>query len=276
MQRKVEEIYLDARALRADGHLNKIRKWLSPPDPSTNFNEAREQHHQRTGQWFLKSDQYARWKKEHNSFLWLNGIPGCGKTILSSSVVADLKQDIVSKNLVYFYFDFNDVAKQSLEMAARSLVDQLYHNQKDLRQEVDALYSSCDEGDNQPDSESLLQLFQRMVQRAGEVWFVLDALDECHRRSEGSAGGLLSWIQGLREPGLDIHILVTSRPEQDIQAAIKSWAHIEEIFPLQSGHVSDDINAYIEARTKTISRWKSRPDIQQKIECALVNKANGM
>lgn len=262
--------------LENDGRLHKIRTWLSPPDPSSNLNKAREQHHEGTGQWFLDSDTYKKWKVERNSFLWLNGIPGCGKTILSSSIVADLDQNATSRSLIYFYFDFNDIAKQSLEKMVRSLVNQLYHNRKDLRKEVDALYLSCREGARQPDNTSLLKLFQNMVQQAGELWIVLDALDECTGRNDGLAGGLLSWIRGLRDAVLNIRILVTSRPEQDIQAAIESWAHTEEVIPLQSGLVSDDINAYINMRTKAMSRWQSRPDIQEKIQSALIEKANGM
>ena len=262
--------------LETDGRLHKIRTWLSPPDPSSNFNTAREQHHEGTGQWFLGSAAYRKWKMEHNSFLWLNGIPGCGKTILSSSVVADLEQNATDGSLIYFYFDFNDIAKQSLEKTVRSLVHQLYHNRTDLRREVDDLYSSCNDGDRQPDSASLFKLFQNMVQQAGKLWIVLDALDECEGRMDGFAGGLLSWLQGLRNAGLDIHVLVTSRPEHDIQAAIESWTHAEEVIPLQSGLVKGDINAYIRARTKAMTRWQSRPDIQQTIENTLIQKADGM
>ena len=129
---------------------------------------------------------------ERDSFLWLKGIPGYGKTILSSSVVVDLEQDATSRSFVYFYFDFNDFVKQSTEKMTRSLFHQLYHNQIDLRKEVDALYSSCNNGDRQPDSASLLKLFQSMVQQAGELWIVLDALDECPGRKDELAGGLLS------------------------------------------------------------------------------------
>lgn len=244
--------------------------------PSGNFNNARQQHHTGTGQWLLGSDRYAKWKTKRNSFLWLHGIPGCGKTILSSSVVADLQESATFLNLVYFYFDFNDIAKQSLESAVRSLVTQLYHNRTDLRKETDALYSLCNDGNCEPDSASLFKLFQTMVQKAGEIWLVLDALDECRERNEGPGGGLLPWIQGLRDTGLDVHLLVTSRPEQDIQAAIESRSFTDEIIPLQSDVVSDDIHAYIRAQTMTMSRWRLRPDIQEKIESTLVEKADGM
>lgn len=156
------------------------------------------------------------------------------------------------------------------------MVDQLYHNRTNLQEQVDTFYSSCRNRNSPADSTSLFKLFQGLVQQTGELWIVLDALDECRQRSEGSTGGLLSWIRGLRDASSAIHVLVTSRPEQDIQAAIHSWAHDEEVISLDSGSIEDDIKAYIKAQTRTMSRWQSRPDIQDKMETTLVKKANGM
>ncbi|KAF2998684.1 hypothetical protein E8E14_002898 [Neopestalotiopsis sp. 37M] len=237
--------------LRADGHHDKIRKWLAAPDPSTNFNKARAQYHEGTGQWLLNSEVYTKWKAEPNSFLWLNGIPGCGKTILSSSVVADLKQSTGSAGIfLYFYFDFTNVDKQSLDNLVRSLIDQLYFTCGNVRKETDDLYSSCNKGSHQPDQESLLALLRNMLQyqHDSEVWIVLDALDECHARNEGTTSDLMSYIKSLRDCTANVHLLVTSRPEHDIRSAIESWARDREIIPLQSTEVKDDINLYIKAK----------------------------
>lgn len=52
-----------------DAKLVKIRKWLSAPDPSMNYQKALKQRQEDTGLWFLKSDQYAKWKIDAASFL---------------------------------------------------------------------------------------------------------------------------------------------------------------------------------------------------------------
>ncbi|KAF6825274.1 pfs domain-containing protein [Colletotrichum musicola] len=134
--------------LQSESRSAEIRRWLSPPDPSTNFHKARLQHQKGTGQWLLEGDSYKRWKSDTKSFLWINGIPGCGKTILSSSVIAELMDSPASSNLVYFYFEFNDINKQSVGKAVRSLISQLYNKTQDhtVRKEVDALYSACQNG----------------------------------------------------------------------------------------------------------------------------------
>src|SRR5437763_5090980 len=86
----------------------KIARWLSPPDPSTNYDKALQQRQDGSGLWFLQINVFAKWKKKQNSFLWLYGIPGCGKTILSSTIIENLKRTIPHQSLLYFYFDFKD------------------------------------------------------------------------------------------------------------------------------------------------------------------------
>jgi hypothetical protein len=50
----------------------KIQKWLSPPDPSTNHNKACEVHQKVTPRWFLEGPIYGEWKAE-GSLLWAHG-----------------------------------------------------------------------------------------------------------------------------------------------------------------------------------------------------------
>ena len=52
----------------------KIYQWLSAPDPSTNHNDAQKKKQSATGEWFTQSTEFADWKKQPNSFLWLHGI----------------------------------------------------------------------------------------------------------------------------------------------------------------------------------------------------------
>lgn len=250
---------------------------MSPIDPSINFHKARELHHRGTCQWLLDSKAYISWRTNRGSFLWLHGIPGCGKTILSSTVVNDLHQNATtSQGLLYFYFDFTDAEKRSVENALRSLISQLYRKREITRPDLDTLYTSCKENGTQPNHASLQSVFQSMIQRCADIWIVIAALDECEVRNEFTADGLLPWIRKLRYSVSNVHLLVTSRPEQDIKSAIESWASIDDGIPLQNHLIADDICSYIHTRVRQMHRWHSRLDVQSDIETTLVKKADGM
>ncbi|KAI1821809.1 hypothetical protein F4861DRAFT_532688 [Xylaria intraflava] len=280
----LEQVKTGVDDIKAHVRIDHIAKWLSPPNPSTNVHGALNSRHPGSGKWLLDHPAYLSWKsKKDTSILWLYGIPGCGKTVLTSTIIEDLTKPGTSQNVLYFYFDFNDTSKQNFDMMLRSLISQLYGHYKnaDVRGSLDALYSSCDDGQKQPRLESLCATFRDMVQRSGtEIWVAIDALDECTIRQEYPNKGLLPWIQDVGAFP-NIHLLITSRPEQDIEAAIrKSTCDSVTFMHIQSSLVKSDIDAYVRSRVRSHGqlrdRWNTRPDIQARIEDTLIEKADGM
>jgi hypothetical protein len=64
-----DSIILTGNQLRED-----LRKWLSPPDPSTNQNIACNAHHEGTATWFFEGRTYKEWKSiGSESLLWIHG-----------------------------------------------------------------------------------------------------------------------------------------------------------------------------------------------------------
>ncbi|KAM3546273.1 hypothetical protein ARSEF1564_000761 [Beauveria bassiana] len=277
LSKQVEHVQASVQSLHTSSHLDKITNWISAPDPSTDLNKARQLRQPGTGQWLLLSEQYQLWKTARNSFLWLYGIPGCGKTVLSSTAITDLCDDEeTSPNLVYFYFNFADVEKRSTEKAVRSLIDQLYRKCTPAQGLLNSFYAPYQKAGGQPSEDALQEILQAMMQECGEVWLVLDGLDECETRSQNAVGGIMPWIQKLRGSLTNIHLLVTSRPGHDIQSCIETWACAEEMISLQSDLVAHDIKAYIETQVQQIKRWQAKPDVQRLIATTLRDGANGM
>jgi len=182
--------------------------------------------------------------------------------------------------LLYFYFDFSDRGKQTLESMVRSLINQLSYWGEDTSRELNSLFSSCEDGHRQPACESLCKVFLHMIEPAKEVWIVLDALDECRTRGGPPTEGLLSWMRGLlNSEQRNVHLLITSRPEQDIKSGVSKLAHDCDIVPIQSDLIADDIRGYIRKRVtedEGLERWISQPDVQKEIEITLMERANGM
>ncbi|KAH8649881.1 hypothetical protein BX600DRAFT_528913 [Xylariales sp. PMI_506] len=267
--------------LYLEGHLNQIHQLLSAADPSINHNEALGKRHPGSGDWFLKSDEYTAWTTGtgQNSLLWLNGISGCGKSVLASTIMDDLRQDKARvNNTLYFYFTFTDSAKQSFEGALRSFAGQLYSGgPPDVRATLDALFVSQNDGNSQPNLTTLKDTIQKMLDSAGKTWIVIDALDECSIGYERN--NLLSWTNDLHARHNSTYFLMTSRPQYDIKQAIDRCIDKKKVISLQNDQVNKDIAAYIKTEvreSKSLSRWCGKEKIQEEIERALENKAKGM
>ncbi|KAF3276933.1 hypothetical protein TWF970_006102 [Orbilia oligospora] len=258
-------------------HQAAIKAWLSPSDCSTNYNKAIRQRHKGTGSWLLESDNFDKWKTDRNSFLWLHGIMGCGKTILSSTVIENLSS---CRPLVYFYFDITDGDKQTFDKMIRSLLYQLYYQSSQAPPpQLEELFHSCEDGNIQPTSLLLSQTFLSIIEKTEEIWIVLDALDECNQEERAE---LLSWMKGIRTVSerKNVHLLVTSRSDKnDIESGIRKLAHAAYALEIKSSLTTTDISAYIRWRVREddgLERWRAYPDIQDEMEAELQRKSDGM
>ncbi|TVY18948.1 hypothetical protein LARI1_G002429 [Lachnellula arida] len=94
------DIRADIRLARIHEDRRRIVGWLSEgiPNPSQEHNVARERHEETTGSWLVNdSNGYLGWLTAPNSFLWLNGGAGAGKSILCK-YFPDLKIGIIKEH----------------------------------------------------------------------------------------------------------------------------------------------------------------------------------
>jgi hypothetical protein len=258
--------------------LEKIRNWLSGPDASSNYHKAHKQRQTETGLWLLHSERFTAWKAKPTSRLWLYGIPGCGKTVLSSTVIKNLLEHCDGcprKATVYFFFDFNDIQKQDPELMLRSLLCQLLERVALMPGSIDYLFLSYGDGHRQPSVYALLDLTRYMIRRLDQVYIILDALDECMHRSE--LMDVLETVAGWHLQ--NVHLLVTSRRERDIEISLGTYIAEENTICLQSDIVNVDIERYVRQRLsddKSLIKWQKDAAIKEEIESALMRGAHGM
>ncbi|EXL73668.1 hypothetical protein FOPG_11125 [Fusarium oxysporum f. sp. conglutinans race 2 54008] len=272
----------DIKSLSSSVRDDAISRWLNPADPSVDHNKAREACHSGTGRWLLNYPTYLAWKSQVNSFLWLNGNSGRGKTILSSIVIEDIRNSSLpqlrNSALLYFYITFTDHKKQSLDAILRSLINQLYRSWAETRRPITSLHSKCGGGSSQATIEQLKSTFRDMLSDGGEVFIVIDALDEYQNRST-QRDELLNWIQSFCNDPVNTHLLVTSRPEHDIKTSIETWADSDSIISLRTDNVGRDISDYVrDVVTKSTSfrRWHGHTSTQDDIVNTLTEKADGV
>ncbi|KAK2808558.1 hypothetical protein FQN50_004590 [Emmonsiellopsis sp. PD_5] len=261
----------------ADQRFQEIRRWLNAPDPSENFHQAIKNRYDGTGLWFIEGKQYQRWKNDPSSFIWLYGIPGCGKTILSSTVIQDLLQngDRQTNVVAYFYFDFKDSQKQTPILLIKSLILQLCRPNPGIPPAIETLFSSCANGGQSPSLDGLLHVLRATIQNLPESHIVIDALDECIYRDD-----LMDVLNTICGWGLgNLHLLATSRKERDIEMCLEELVAPENAICLQTEVVDVDIRHYVahilDTRRK-FEKWRKDDNLRREIETALMQKSKGM
>ena len=106
----------------------EILNWLTDIDYGPQQSDYLQRREPGTGQWLLNSAEYKKWLNTSKQTLFCLGIPGAGKTILSSIVVNDLCDRFHSDaavGIAYVYCNFRQQDIQKAEDLLSSLLKQL-------------------------------------------------------------------------------------------------------------------------------------------------------
>ena len=260
-------------------HPNDILAWIGGADPTTRYINALKGRHTGTGSWYIDGEDFDRWTKEPNSISWLRGIPGCGKTVLSATIIERLT-DLCSHDqdhvLAYFYFSFDDQAFQKVNGMLRSIITQLCSQCTSIPYCVEFLYSKCTEGRSQPlplTSNNLREMLCQLFGCFTQIYIVLDALDECTERHD--LVPVLEGIAGWQKPQL--HLSTTGRKEVDLEQCMGNLTNEADRIGIQGMPVAADISSYVLGRLRTdrrLKRWH-KAELQKEIVETLTLKAHG-
>ncbi|KAJ5757468.1 uncharacterized protein N7511_006162 [Penicillium nucicola] len=243
-----------------------IRAWLQAPDAFINHNAAYAKHHPKTGLWFTDGYSFTNWLVERNSFLWLNGFAGCGKSVLCSAIIQctlheSEKSDV---GIAFYYFAFSDDSKQDAHGMLRALLLQLSVQFPDGEKELEQLCKLSKS--STPSTKALLETLRNFFERFQDSYIVLDALDECPQ--DTTRDDVLRVIQEIRDwrlPG--VHLLVTSRDQLDIRRSLNPNQNCD--IPIKSPGIEKDISDFISYQLATdtkLQRWKVRhTEIQKRL-----------
>ena len=248
-------------------------------DPYPKYSKTIEERQPGTGSWLTNNGTFNDWKKDRKSFLWLFGIPGCGKTVLCSTAIGNILEECSTSTekpvgIGYFYFDFNNHDQQSRDTMLRSLVSQFWLQSREDANALDALYLACGNGASQPLLPMLMHALKELVQISVDAFIILDALDECKEREKLML--TIEEVVGWNVPSL--HILVTSRREREIEESLSKFLDDKDRICVQSALIEDDIRAYVRSRIRMdhkLEKWQ-KPEVQTEIEMVLMEKADGM
>lgn len=271
----VKEIRLKSDDIQKEERQNQIKDWLRPHDPSFDYQREREKRDENTCLWLLENQTFRNWKNDsNNSFLWIYGIPGCGKTVLSTAVIRELTETVKSQThaVLYFFFAFGEKAKQTRDEMLRAFLFYLHRINEGVRKEIYQFFESVTR--EQPDAQDLVTLFWKAAGKFEHISIVLDGLDEVHEA--GHRTELLSWINKVvAAPRPHFHVVVTSREEEDISSAIRG---ISKLIHIDKSMVTLDIEKHIDSEMSKgeLKKWEIIPELHKEIRNTVSQQANGV
>ena len=185
--------------------------------------------------------------------------------------------------MAYFYFDFRDLSKQSCHDLLRSLLFQLSTHSSACCDILHRVYKTYKDGTQQPSDDTLKGCLKDMLRllAQGQVFIVLDALDECPDSSglPSHRSEVLQLVNELVDLHLrGLYICATSRPEVDIRAVLEPLAFRSVSLHDESGQKADIAdyvrNVVNSSPSAAMKRW--RVEDKDMIIETLTERADGM
>jgi len=121
----------------------EILNWLEPVNYTLRQRDYIRNRQPGTGQWLLDIEKFQTWLDTTKQTLFCQGIPGAGKTILTSIVVDDLSKRYhsdTSIGIAYVYCNFRLQGEQKADNLLANLLKQLAQSQSPLPGSVKDLY----------------------------------------------------------------------------------------------------------------------------------------
>ncbi|KAJ5372585.1 hypothetical protein N7517_004591 [Penicillium concentricum] len=198
------------------------------------FNRLRVQG---TCEWFFNDDKFCKWRDSNTSgLLWLSAGPGCGKSILSRSLIDErrLSLNVTTSTVCHFFFKDGYEDRMYGVNALCAVLHQLFT--RDSSGTLIKLALPAHKNYGKALTRSFSELWNILLAcakspHAGEVICIFDALDECEKQSRlqliKKLEEFYSQPHGSSALSSKLSFLITSRPYADIERDFKGFSTAE-------------------------------------------------
>jgi len=203
-----------------------------------------------TGTWLLKQRSYEMWKySTRTPFLWLNGGPGTGKSILTSLVIDDIMIETRKRNgppLAYFYCsrDSSEPRRGDSTEVLLSILRQLLSNGHEYSGDESLILSLSHwqlplkmDATNRLDQSESIAIITDICSIRG-AYIIIDALDECSAKHRENLMDSLDII--CKNTTSIVNIFISSRPnDYDIKTHFTEIPRVEISAKLNSHDIKN-------------------------------------
>jgi hypothetical protein len=244
-----------------------------------------------TGIWLTENISFKKWLRGSNVHLWLNGISGAGKTVLSGLVIQRCMALTTAKRAVaFFYCDYRDKHSQDIVNILSSIATQLARQRDDVFQKLEDLHTALSDQNQlqrKPEEEELVSMLQEMFKSFDDVRIIVDGIDECGDHAGDVSRALKSLaidhandvsraLNSLRSGHKNVSLCMLSRDEADIREVLQQsmFDHIE--ISAHTKDVDHYVRSEIEDRIKKGMLRLRTNKLKEEIVHQLATRAEGM
>ncbi|KAF5720221.1 ankyrin protein [Fusarium globosum] len=254
----------------------KILDWLTAVEYGLQQSEFQKVQEPGTGSWLLNTTEYRDWVKKPGQTLFCQGIPGVGKTILTSGLIAHLNSKLAGDSaggLSYIFCNFQRQDQQTSDGLLTCILKQLSAGLPSLPECLRSLYTNHAIQRTRPSPREIISTLGSVISEHSRVFIIVDALDE-YGSVPGARESFLVQLSQLQEE-LDVNIFATSRFDTTISSEIRS--SFLNNTSLEINAVRDDIGTYIEGNFNMLpSDIRQNKDLRRVIIESVQKSVDGM
>jgi len=255
-----------------DQHRRAIVDWLTPVDYALQQSDFITRRQEGTGQWLLDSNEFQKWLNQSGQTLFCPGIPGAGKTIITSIIVEHLYtkfQNDASTGIAYLYCNYRQQQEQKPVDLLASLLKQLVQEQPSMPESMKSLYERHKDKRTRPSFDEISKVLYFVILDYSRAFIIIDALDEC-QVFDGGRGKFLSEIFNLQAK-TGTSLFATSRYIPEVMKEFKGSVSLE----IRAS--DEDMQKYLDGHMSELPSFILRShDLQEEIKTEIVKAADGM
>jgi Cdc6-like AAA superfamily ATPase len=250
----------------------EILNWLTEINYGSQQSDFISRRQLGTGQWLLESIEFQRWLETENQTLFCPGIPGAGKTILTSLVIEELTShfhDDKRIGVAYIYFNFQRRDEQNVDASLASLLKQLAEWQPSLPTSVKDLYNRHNNKRTRPSVDEISKTLHSVAALYSKMFIIVDALDEC-QTSNSCRTKFLAEIFNLQGK-YRLNIFATSRFVPEVTTKFS------QSILLEIRARDQDVQRYLEGHINQLPSFVQQDqELQEEIKTKISDAVDGM
>lgn len=246
-------------------------QWLTPANYSLLQSDNIGRRQSGTGQWFINSSEFCHWRDSPNQTLFCPGIPGAGKTILTS-IVIDSLEALFSKDktigIAFVYCNFQRQNDQTAKELVASLLKQLLQSLPVMPESIKLLYERHRTKGSPPSLEDVSSNLLSTAKLFSRVFIIIDALDEC-RTTDGTQTEFLEEIFKLQLHS-NTNVFVTSRPIPEVKDQFQTS------ITLEVRATDEDVERFLRGQMPQMPGFFHREGLEELVISEIIHSVQGM